>query len=117
VPTVAQRTQDALAAFAAGKLGALSATGGLHAGPLEPTGVDARTRGLVRIAALIALDGPPTSYAEEVASAIEGGASPEEIVGVIRAVGSQVGGPRIVAAAPEIMLALGLSLPETPELG
>ena len=31
---------------------------------------------------------------------------------VLRAVAPQVGGPRVVAAAPEIMLALGLDLPE-----
>ena len=34
---------------------------------------------------------------------------------VLRAVAPQVGGPKVVAAAPEIMLALGLSLPEGPE--
>jgi hypothetical protein len=33
-------------------------------------------------------------------------------VGVLIAVAPQVGGPRLVAAAPEIMLALGLTLPD-----
>ena len=42
------------------------------------------------------------------------GASPEDILGVLRAVAPQVGGPRVVAAAPELMLALGLSLPDEP---
>ena len=75
----------------------------------------ARTFGLVKIATLIALDAPPASYAWQVANAIDGGATAEDILGVLRAVAPQVGGPRVIAAAPEIMLALGLSLPEMPE--
>ena len=39
--------------------------------------------------------------------------SPEDILGVLRAVAPQVGGPRVIAAAPEIMLALGLALPDS----
>ncbi len=38
--------------------------------------------------------------------------TPEDVLGVLLAVAPQVGGPRAVAAAPELMLALGLSLPE-----
>ena len=34
---------------------------------------------------------------------------------MLRAVAPQVGGPRVVAAAPELMLAMGLSLPEEGE--
>jgi hypothetical protein len=41
--------------------------------------------------------------------------STEDVTGVLRAVAPQVGGPRVVAAAPEIMLALGLDLPEVGE--
>jgi alkylhydroperoxidase/carboxymuconolactone decarboxylase family protein YurZ len=44
--------------------------------------------------------------------ALDAGVSPDEILGVLRAVAPQVGGPRVVAAAPEIMLALGLALPD-----
>ena len=33
-------------------------------------------------------------------------------LGVLQAIAPQVGGPKIVAAAPELMVALGLSLPE-----
>lgn len=77
--------------------------------------LDARTACLVRVAVLIALDAPPASYAWQLANAIAAGASPEDILGVLRAVAPQVGWPRAVAAAPEIMLALGLPLsdPET----
>ena len=87
----------------------------LREAQLERTGLDARTFGLVKIAALIALDAPPASYAWQVANAIESGASADDILGVLRAVAPQVGGPRAIAAAPEIMLALGLSLPDGAE--
>ena len=66
----------------------------------------------MKIAALIALDAPPASYAWQVANALEEGATPEDMLDVLRAVAPQVGGPRIVAAAPELMLAMGLALPE-----
>ena len=38
-------------------------------------------------------------------------AHPEAEFGVLIAVAPQVGGPRTVAAAPELMVALGLTLP------
>jgi alkylhydroperoxidase/carboxymuconolactone decarboxylase family protein YurZ len=93
-------------------MGILEKAVGLRELNREGSGLDERTFGLVKIAALIALDAPPASYAWQVANAIDGGASPEDILGVLRAVAPQVGGPRVVAAAPEIMLALGLALDE-----
>jgi alkylhydroperoxidase/carboxymuconolactone decarboxylase family protein YurZ len=78
----------------------------------EGSGLDGRTFSLVKVATLIALDAPPASYAWQIANALEEGATPEDILGVLRAVAPQVGGPRVIAAAPEIMLALGLSLPD-----
>lgn len=47
----------------------------------------------------------------QIANALDAGATPAEVLGVLRAVAPQVGGPKIIAAAPEIMAALGLSLP------
>ena len=85
---------------------------GLRESTRDASRLDARTFGLVRIATLIALDAPPASYAWQVANALDEGATPEEILGVLLAVAPQVGGPRVVAAAPEIMLALGLSIDE-----
>lgn len=78
----------------------------------QSSGLDPRTYSLVKIAALVAEDAPPASYVWQVANALDSGATPSEIVGVLRAIAPQVGGPRCVAAAPEIMMALGLSLPE-----
>jgi len=77
----------------------------------ETSGLDGRTYSLVKIAALIALDAPPSSYLWQVANALGSGCTPEDLLGVLKAVAPQVGGPRVVAAAPELMIALGLSLP------
>lgn len=77
----------------------------------ERSGLDARAFSLVKIAALIALDAPPSSYLWQVANALGSGCTPEDLLGVLKAIAPQVGGPRVVAAAPEIMVALGLSLP------
>ncbi len=80
----------------------------------ERSGLDPRTFALVKIAALIALDAPPASYRWQVANAIDAGATPGELLGVLRAVAPQTGLPRIVEAAPELMAALGLDLPAGP---
>jgi 4-carboxymuconolactone decarboxylase len=78
----------------------------------ERSGLDPRSYAMCKIAALVALDAPPASYVFQVATALDAGVTPDEILGVLRAVAPQVGGPRVVAAAPEIMVALGLSLPD-----
>ncbi len=108
---VGRATADSLGAVAAGNAATLAALCGLRALDSGEAGLGTRTSGLVRIAALIALDAPPATYASEVALAREGGASAEDVLGVLRTVATLVGAPKVVAAAPEIMLSLGLSLP------
>jgi 4-carboxymuconolactone decarboxylase len=76
------------------------------------SGLDPRSFALVKIAVLIALDAPPASYLWQVANALDAGATPADLLGVLYAIAPQVGGPKVVAAAPELMVALGLSLPE-----
>lgn len=110
--TVAADTEQTLAGISAGDMSMLEQAVGLREAALASTGLDARTFALVKVAALIALDAPPASYAWQVGNALDEGASPEDVLGVLRAVAPQVGGPRVVAAAPEIMLALGLALPD-----
>jgi 4-carboxymuconolactone decarboxylase len=104
-------TRDALNNLALGDLAALGEALELREAAQERSGLDARTFGLVKIAALVALDSPPASYLWQISNTLDAGATPAEILGVLRAVAPQVGGPRVVAAAPEIMVALGLSLP------
>jgi 4-carboxymuconolactone decarboxylase len=115
MPVVGADTHQTLSGIATGDVSLLDEALGLREAQLERTGLDGRTFGLVKIAVLIALDAPPASYAWQVANALGDGATPEDILAVLRAVAPQVGGPRVVAAAPEIMVALGLSLPESEE--
>lgn len=72
--------------------------------------LDERTAALVRVAALIALDAPPTAYRREVVAARAAGATLDEVVGALRAVGPSVGMARAVAAAPGLARALGIDL-------
>jgi 4-carboxymuconolactone decarboxylase len=106
-------TRDALAGLAMGDLEVLEDLLEIREAEQRKTGLDARSFALVKIAALVALDAPPASYLWQVANALDAGATPADLLGVLRAVAPQVGGPKVVAAAPEIMVALGLSLPDS----
>ena len=105
-------TRDALVGMSKGDQRVLDEMVEFRAAEQDSTGLDARTLSLVKIAALIAVDAPPVSYLWQVANALDAGATPQDLVGVLRAVAPQVGGPRAMAAAPEIMVALGLELPD-----
>jgi 4-carboxymuconolactone decarboxylase len=107
---VGAQTHQTLSDISSGKHDVLDEAVGLREANLEASGLDARTFALTKIAALIALDAPPASYAWQVANALDDGATPEDILGVLRAIAPQVGGPKVIAAAPEIMVALGLSV-------
>lgn len=115
VPTkanVADETRDALVGLATSDPQLLLEGLELRADWQERSGLDPRTFSLVKIAALVALDAPPSSYLWQVSNALDSGCTPDELLGVLRAIAPQVGGPRIVAAAPELMIALGIALPE-----
>jgi 4-carboxymuconolactone decarboxylase len=112
MPVVGADTHETLSGISAGDASILEQSIGLRELNRESSGLDARTFALVKIAALVALDAPPASYAWQVGNAVAEGVTPEEILGVLRAVAPQVGGPKVVAAAPEIMVALGLDLPD-----
>ena len=107
-------TQEALAAVALGDPDVLEEAVEVRETMRERSGLDARSFALAKIAALIALDAPPASYTWQVANALAAGVTPEDLVGVLRAIAPQVGGPKVIAAAPELMVALGLSLPDGP---
>ncbi len=109
---VGPETHQKLSGISAGNLEILEDAVGLRELNREGSGLDGRTFALVKIAALIALDAPPASYAWQIANALEEGVTPEDLIGVLRAIAPQVGGPRIIAAAPEIMVAMGLPLDE-----
>jgi 4-carboxymuconolactone decarboxylase len=111
VAVVAADIYETLSGISGGDLKLLETDMGLRESEFVDAGLDARTFALAKIAALIALGAPPAAYAWQVANAVDDGATPEDILGVLRAVAPQVGGARVVAAAPEIIVALGLESP------
>ena len=108
-------TRDALLGLAVGDADILKEAVDIREAEQQSSGLDPVTFGLVKIAALVALDSPPASYLWQIANALDAGATAADILGVLRAVAPQVGGPKIISAAPEIMVALGLSLPTEQE--
>jgi 4-carboxymuconolactone decarboxylase len=112
MPVVGAETHQTLSGLSAGNIDVLEQAMGLRELNRAGSGLDARTFALVKLAVLIALDAPPASYAWQIASAVEDGVTAEEFLGVLKAIAPQVGGPKVVAAAPEIMLAMGLAIEE-----
>lgn len=68
-------TRDALSGLALGDIEVLGEALELREASQENSGLDARTFGLVKIAALVALDAPPASYLWQVSNALDAGAS------------------------------------------
>jgi 4-carboxymuconolactone decarboxylase len=114
--TVDQATSEVLGALALGDAGVLGEAMDLREQLRADSSLDPKTFALVKIAALVALDAAPASYMWQVQAAMDAGAMPREILGVLTAVAPQTGMTRVVAAAPEIMIALGLELPAGPGL-
>ena len=77
---------------------------GVGAGPQR---LDQKTLALARLAALIAVGGSVPSYGAQADAAVGAGATPSEIVDVLVGVIPIIGLPHVVAAAPDLALALG----------
>ena len=69
--------------------------------------LDPKSLALVRLAALVAVGGVVPSYGAQADAAVNAGATVDEIVEVLVGVLPIVGLPRVVAAAPQLALALG----------
>ena len=87
----------------------------MTADSIEASSLDAETLMLVRIAALIAVDAPPVSYAFNLEATSELEIDPEQVRGVLAAVAPIVGTARIASATSKIVRALALEL-EVAEL-
>jgi alkylhydroperoxidase/carboxymuconolactone decarboxylase family protein YurZ len=114
-PAVDDATAQSLAALALGQTAILEQAEELREELRQASGLDPRSLALVKIAALVAIDAPPASFMWQVGEALDAGARARDILGVLTAIAPQVGMPRVVAAAPEIMLALDLELPDDEE--
>jgi alkylhydroperoxidase/carboxymuconolactone decarboxylase family protein YurZ len=81
----------------------------MTAASIEASSLDPETLMLVRIAALIAVDAPPMSYAFNLAAAGDLQIDPEQVRGVLAAVAPIVGTPRVASATGNIVRALELA--------
>ena len=82
----------------------------MTAASIEASSLDAETLMLVRIAALVAVDGPPVSYLLNIGAAGEAGVDGEQIEGVLTAIAPIVGTARTVSAAGNVLRALGIAV-------
>ena len=91
----------------------------MTASSLDATNLDEQTLMLVRIAAMVAVDAPPVSYAMNLEAAGAVGVDAEQVRGVLAAIAPIVGTTRVVSAASSIAgaLALELELAELEEQG
>ena len=87
----------------------------MTASSLEASELDAESLMLVRIAALVAVDAPPSSYLLNLGPATELGVEAEDVRSVLAAIAPIVGTARIATATGNIVRALGLAL-EAAEL-
>jgi alkylhydroperoxidase/carboxymuconolactone decarboxylase family protein YurZ len=77
---------------------------------IEHNSVSPRDFMLARLAALIAVDAPPSSYLANASAVMQAGLTAEDVEGVMIAVAPIVGTPRVMSAAGQILRALGFAI-------
>ena len=82
---------------------------GMTAASIEASSLDPETLMLVRIAALVAVDATPVSYAFNLEAAGDLQIDPEQVRGVLAAVAPIVGTARVASATGNIVRALELA--------
>ena len=83
---------------------------GMTASSLDAANLDEQTLMLVRLAAMVAVDAPPVSYAMNLEAAGGVGVDAEQVRGVLAAIAPIVGTTRVVSATTSIAGALELEL-------
>jgi hypothetical protein len=78
----------------------------LHADVQGQSGLDDRTYLLVRMAALVAVDAPATSYLANLTVADQVGVSVEDVRGVLIALGPLLGSARVLSGAEKALTAI-----------
>ena len=96
--------------MAKGQSPVLETLADINAVSLERTELDPATLILVRLAALVAMDAPPSSYLMHIGPAADVGVTVDQAQDVLVAVAPIVGTPRTMAAAAKIVQALGLAI-------
>ena len=78
--------------------------------PVPATTLDPRTAALLQLGALVALGSPAVCLQWSAARALAAGAAEDEIADVLLAIAPVAGLGRVVAAAPDVAIALGYDL-------
>lgn len=82
----------------------------ITAASVDHSSLEAREHMLTRLAALVAVDAPATSYLVNIGTAADVGVTVEDVQGVLIAVAPIVGTPRVVSAAGNIAKALDFAI-------
>ena len=96
--------------MATGNAPVLEALAEMNAVSLSRTELDARSLLLVRLAALVAVDAPASSYYLHIGPGIDAGLSVKDAEDVLVAAAPIVGAPRAAAAAARISEALDVAI-------
>jgi alkylhydroperoxidase/carboxymuconolactone decarboxylase family protein YurZ len=99
-------SDTALERVAQGDTPVLDTVFAMHLDALERSGLDERSYVLTRLAALVALDAPPVSYAVTLGAAADAGVTVEDAQSVLIAIAPLVGTARITAAAGNVVRAI-----------
>jgi alkylhydroperoxidase/carboxymuconolactone decarboxylase family protein YurZ len=83
---------------------------GLGLGQVKTSALDARTTALLQVAVSVAIGSPAVCLEWSTGRALAAGANEDEIADVLLAIAPVAGLGRIVAAAPEVAIALGYDL-------
>jgi 4-carboxymuconolactone decarboxylase len=107
--------QEAFRRLAIGDTALLAAVADPDVGNPGTPKLGERLESLIRVAVLVPLDAPQSSYRPAVEAAIRAGASFDDLLATLIATAAAVGSPRVVAAAPRIALAAGYDVDEALE--
>jgi 4-carboxymuconolactone decarboxylase len=102
-----ERAEELLRRLALNDEGAVQSVLAGHPDPGGVPTLDVKTRALVSLGALLAMGAATTSLKWMAETAYQAGATDEELVGVLVAVGPELGLAGIVCGAPRLALAVG----------
>jgi alkylhydroperoxidase/carboxymuconolactone decarboxylase family protein YurZ len=104
------RFQETLRRLAMIDEGFVKDQAGLALDPAGPSALDLKTAALLRVGACVATGSPGVCLEWSTGRALAAGASEDEIAGVLLAIAPVAGLGRVVAAAPEVAIALGYDI-------
>jgi alkylhydroperoxidase/carboxymuconolactone decarboxylase family protein YurZ len=110
IMTLGSQTIDGSWIMAKGENPVLSTLLDINAVSLERTELDPQSLILIRLAALIAVDAPVSSYLLHLGAGAQAGLTLEQAQDVLVAVAPIAGTPRTAAAAAKLAEALGLAI-------